>query len=69
MEIKKTYRINYKPFHYSDETMTFIGTVELFTGTDRFGSSVIIRSGENLGQCRTEYHNLTLRNILSFEKI
>lgn len=69
MQIAKTYKITYKPFHYSDETIVFTGTVERFSPTPRFGDSVIIRSGKNLGQCKTKYHTLTVRNILSYEEI
>lgn len=63
MEIAKTYRITYKPFHYTNEVMTFVGTVDRYTFPPRGGNDGILIKNEH------GYHNLTIRNILSYEEI
>jgi hypothetical protein len=63
MKISKTYKITYKPFHYSDETVEYTGSVCRFTYPARSGyDGVLIQSG-NI------FHNLTLCNIVAYEEI
>jgi hypothetical protein len=63
MQIAKTYKITYKPFHYNNEIMTFVGTVERFTFPPRKGDDGILIKNEH------GFHNLTIRNIVAYEEI
>lgn len=63
MQIAKTYKITYKPFHYNNEVMTFVGKVERFTFPPRMGDDGILIKNEQ------GFHNLTIRKILSYEEI
>lgn len=63
MQIAKTYKITYKPFHYNNEIMTFVGKVERFTFPPRKGDDGILIKNEY------GFHNLTIRNIVAYEEI
>ena len=63
MQIAKTYKITYKPFHYNNDIMTFVGTVERFTFPPRMGDDGILIKNEY------GFHNLTIRNIVAYEEI
>ena len=63
MKINNTYKITYKPFHYSDETIVFIGTVQRSTVSTRSDlDGVLIKNDSG-------FHNLTIRNIVAYEQI
>lgn len=63
MKIAKTYKITYKPFHYNNEVMTFVGTVERFTIPTQKGDDGILLKNDK------GFHNLTIRNIVAYEEI
>ena len=63
MQIAKTYKITYKPFHYNNDLMTFVGKVERFTFPTRKGDDGILIKNEY------GFHNLTIRNIVTYEEI
>lgn len=63
MQIAKTYKITYKPFHYNNEIMTFVGKVKCYTFPARSGYDGIMIENEH------GFHNLTLCKILSYEEI
>lgn len=59
----KTYKIVYKPFDYSDELMTFVGSVERFTFNVRKDlDGVLIKNDSG-------FHNLTLRNVVAYDEV